>query len=114
MMIRSMHLLCAIAATAASFYSVPPPQPGSISSERLIADVERRAFRFFWEQADPRTGLVKDRADNHGPDTYVVASTASTGYALAALPAAVEHGWIGREEARNRAIMTLRFVREKM
>ena len=27
----------------------------------LLEDLERRSFRFFWEHADPHTGLVRDR-----------------------------------------------------
>src|SRR5438067_1141891 len=36
----------------------------------LLEDLERRSFRFFWEHADPHTGLVRDRtrADATGTD----------------------------------------------
>lgn len=77
---------------------------------QLLDEVQYRAFRFFWEQADPNTGLVNDRAHNNGPETRTVASIASTGYALAALPIAVERKWITREHAAQRARLTLRFI----
>lgn len=84
-------------------------------SDPLLTEVERRAFRFFWEQASPKTGLVKDRARNLGSaDNYTVASIASTGYALAALPVAVQHRWITPQQGYLRAIKTLRFVVNKM
>ena len=88
--------------------------PAHTAESGLLTDIQHRAFRFFWEQADLTTGLVKDRASNRGSDTYTVASIASTGYGLAALPVAVEHRWIGKEDARRRALKVLRFLRHKM
>jgi hypothetical protein len=93
----------------------PPSAAGRpMTEERLLTEVQRRAFRFFWEQSDPATGLTKDRADNATSDAYTVASTASTGYALASLPVAVSHGWIDRQAAYNRALTTLRFVHDRL
>jgi hypothetical protein len=90
------------------------PNTEPMTDARLLTEVQQRAFRFFWEQSDPTTGLTKDRAKNNGPDEYVVASTASTGYALASLPVAVKHGWIDRKVAYERALTTLRFIHDKL
>lgn len=95
---------------AALAQTIPP----ALSTEEILTETQRRAFRFFWEKSDPTTGLTNDRAKNRGEDDYTVASTASTGYALASLPIAVEHKWIGREEAYERALRTVRFLLEKM
>lgn len=84
------------------------------SPERLNVEIARRAFFFFRDETDPHTGLTKDRARLNGGDTYTVASIAATGYALTALPIGVENGWISRGEARRRALVTLRFLEEKM
>lgn len=78
--------------------------------ERFMDDVQRRAVLFFTECAHPKTGLVRDRASNFGPDTYDVASIASTGYGLAALTVGVERGWVKRAAAIKQAERTLRFV----
>jgi hypothetical protein len=82
----------------------------SYSDKQLLEEVQLRAVRFFWEKTDPTTGLVHDRANNFGADDETVASIASTGYGLAALPIAVEHGWLERNEAAARARTTLRFL----
>lgn len=82
-----------------------------LSSNSLLQHVQQRAVRFFWENADPKTGLVKDRAKNVGSDQYNVASIASTGYALAALPIAVRNGWLTYQAAYDRAALTLKFLR---
>jgi hypothetical protein len=80
------------------------------SDQELLEEVQRRAIRFFWEKADPHTGLVNDRANNFGPDDETVASIACTGYGLAALPIGLENGWLDRNEAANRARRMLRFL----
>ncbi len=76
----------------------------------FLDEVERAECLFFLERADPVTGLVSDRAAISGSDTYTVASIAATGYGLAALPIAVERGWIGKAEGRQRAEKCLRFL----
>ena len=80
----------------------------------VLTDLQLRAFEFFWFEAHPSTGLVKDRAGNVRGDDYTVASVASSGFGLAALPVGVEHGWIRREQGERRALTTLRFVRDRL
>jgi hypothetical protein len=81
-----------------------------MTDEQLLEELQRRAFLYFWEKADPITGLVNDRAHNFHEDDYTAASTAATGYGLAALPIGVEHGWLDRDQAAARARTTLRFL----
>ena len=83
----------------------------SLSLELLA----RRAFDFFWHESHPDTGLTKDRAKNLTPkDDYTVASAAATGYALAALAIGASRGWVTKTAARERVLLTLRFVSEKL
>lgn len=92
-------------------YAAPPP----LSNEKLLEEVSKRAFRFFWEKTNKTTGLTNDRARNVGKDDdYTVASIASTGYALASLPIAVERKWVERKPAYDRALLTLRYLAHKM
>ena len=105
-------------ADSISYKDTAATQISSLSDKEtdaeLLDDVQRRAFQYFWERADPRTGLVTDRARNAdlpgNQDDYQVASIAATGYGLAALPVAVEHGWITRAQGQERAARTLGFV----
>jgi hypothetical protein len=91
----------------------------SASDDRFLEDLSRRSFRFFWEQADPKTGLVADRARANGTpydqshNSRNIASSAATGFGLTALCIAAERGWITRNQARERALTTLRFYAEK-
>ena len=63
-------------------YSPPPPPPGDGypgTDDQLLEEIEKAAFLFFWEQADPNTGQVKDRALATGiNDTHTVSSIAAT------------------------------------
>ena len=38
----------------------------TLQHEAFIDDLQERSFRYFWEQADPKTGLVPDRARMDG------------------------------------------------
>jgi len=85
-------------------------EPGD---QAFLDDLERRAFNFFVEQADPSTGLVRDRARTDGvvesANDRDVASIAAAGFGLTALCIGAEHGWIPRLEARKRVLAALRF-----
>jgi hypothetical protein len=87
------------------------------SDEDFLEDLSRRSFRYFWEQADPHTGLVPDRARMDGSPLAEshrnVASIAATGFGLTALCIAAERKWIAPEEARERVRNTLRFFRNE-
>jgi hypothetical protein len=85
--------------------------------EVFIEDLERRSFRYFWEQADPQTGLVPDRARMDGAPLDEshrnVASIAATGFGLTALCIAAERGWITSQQARERTRNALHFFANK-
>lgn len=69
----------------------------------LLDELAKRAFDYFWNEAHPDTGFVKDRASNHERDQFVVSSTAASGFALSALPIAVRRGWLEKQQAIKRA-----------
>jgi hypothetical protein len=88
--------------------------PLSQQDDAFLDELEKANHLFFWEQAHPETGLVKDRCNTRATDTGVVASIAGTGFGLTALCIAQQRGWISLSDARDRAITTLRFLWEKM
>lgn len=86
----------------------------AVKPDPFLDEVQHRSFNFFWHESNPTTGITKDRAHNFTADTYDVGSIASTGFALSALPIGVEHGWVSRSAAKQRALITLRFMRDKV
>ncbi len=95
--------------------SSPPPSDGFPGSDDdLLDQIERAAFLFFWEQADPTTGQVKDRALAEGNDTRTVSSIAATGFGLTALCIADRRGYRPRAELTERVRRTLGFLVNQM
>jgi hypothetical protein len=94
----------------------PLPLPTTLSPEddQFLDDLERSNFLFFWEQANPQTGLIKDRCNVRTADTSVAASIASTGFGLTAICIAEKRGFISHEDARLRVITTLSFLWKKL
>jgi hypothetical protein len=96
--------------------SAPLPPPSNLSPEddQFLDDLERSSFLFFWEQANPQTGLIKDRCNVRINDTGIVASIASTGFGLTAICIAEKRGYISHQDARLRVIATLVFLWRKL
>jgi hypothetical protein len=113
--VRFLLVVCTITntsvATAAQRYSL------SKVEEAFLEDLSHRAFLYFWEQADPSTGLVLDRvrADGtpHDETHRSVASIAATGFGLTALCIAAARGWVNARAARDRTRATLRFFADR-
>src|SRR5271155_4410059 len=96
--------------------SQPSPDTAFLSAddEQFLDELEKRNFQFFWEQASPLSGLIRDRCNAQANDNSVVASIAATGFGLTALCIADKRGFVSRAEAQERALLTLRFLWKKM
>jgi hypothetical protein len=102
-----------ISAVADRSVQSPPtdkPKVFSDQDDAFLEEMESANFRFFWEQANPLTGLVRDRCNVRAPDNSELASIASTGFGLTALCIAAKRGFIPHLQARERALNTLRFL----
>ncbi len=95
--------------------SAPPDSsPFYQVDEALLEEVESSAFRFFWEQANPETGIVRDRCNAVTPDKSDLGSIAALGFGLTALCIGDERRYVSHNEARNRALSALRFLWKKL
>lgn len=92
--------------------AIPPAL--SPEDDAFLEEVEKANFQFFWEQADPQSGLVKDRCHVRAADNSIVASIASTGFGLTALCIGQKRGYVSFQDARNRVLATLRFLWKSM
>jgi hypothetical protein len=93
------------------------PQPSELTTadDELLFEMERLNFQYFWDQADPSTGLVKDRCDVRvANDTGTVASIAATGFGLTALCIGEERGLVTTADAERRVLTTLTFLWKKL
>jgi hypothetical protein len=88
-----------------------PEQPSMTTGDwALLDELERASFEFFWNEADPHTGLVRDRANAGGGDRHSLASIAATGFGLTALCIGHYRGYRDRAEIRTRVANTLHFL----
>jgi len=80
-----------------------------MTSVDILNMESRRCFDFFWQEVNldqnsPGYGLIRDRA----PSSPLIASIASVGFGLTAIPIGVERGWISRKQGYERALSTLK------
>jgi hypothetical protein len=111
---------CASRGSSADPYGQTGRQRSIVSTEdeALLEDLSKRSFLFFWEQADPDTGIVRDRSRTDGSpvtgNARDVGSIASVGFGLTGLCVAAERGWVPRTAAVDRTRITLRFFAQRM
>ena len=72
---------------------------------RMLLRLQRNSFGYFVNETNCRNGLVVDKTSDNWP-----ASIAAVGMALTAYPVGVARRFIGREEAAQRTVTTLRFL----
>lgn len=102
----------------------PPPDVGvenpegggesKLSDEELLDLVQEQTFNYFWDFAEPNSGMARERSqDNaYGGQSPNLVTTGGTGFGLASFPTAVERGWITRAEALIRLDKILNFLEE--
>lgn len=85
-----------------------PPSPGYADlparQQALVDDLQRRSFDWFWQSADPKTGLIPDSWPGQS-----FSSIAAVGFGLTAYGIGVERGYVTRDQAVARTLTLLRF-----
>lgn len=76
-----------------------------ISDDSLLTLVQYQTFNYFWEGAEPNSGLARERF--HEDDVYPsndkhIVTTGGTGFGLMAILVGIERGFITREEGLKR------------
>src|SRR5689334_1955816 len=87
----------------------PATQANVLSKEddQFLDELEKATFQYFWDQANPKTGLVKDRCNvRNDNEANVVGSIASTGFGLTALCIGANRGYIQKSAALERVLAT--------
>ncbi|HEY1683498.1 MAG TPA: glucoamylase family protein [Tepidisphaeraceae bacterium] len=115
-MINRRTFLAATLASGASLWMnkklLSQPTSNPTDDNALLDDLSRRSFQFFWEQTDPNTGIVRDRARSDGSEypkeKRDVGTTGGTGFALTAMCIGADRNWVSRADAKARVLATLR------
>lgn len=97
-------LLLALLLGSSVAKALPPHEaPRTFRDEAEFLELlQRTAFDYFWEEANPVNGLVRDRSTASSK-----CSIAAVGFGLSAISIGVDHGWIDRTAGRERVRRTL-------
>lgn len=97
-------ILQSLLAATISLVSLAQPL-ATISKEDsvFLRTLQQRSFEYFWKEADPGTGLIRDRSTDWSP-----CSIAAVGFGLSSICVAVDNQWISRDAAKERVLATVR------
>ncbi len=76
------------------------PALKSLADQALLDSIQRTAFQYFWNEANPVNGLIRDRSQAWSP-----CSIAAQGFGISAICIGIDHGWVSREEGRDRILL---------
>ena len=79
-----------------------PEALAALPDEALIEAVQRQTFRYFWDGADPASGLALDRRTLAGDTDGDKVAIGGSGFGIMALIVAAERGWVTRDAALAR------------
>jgi hypothetical protein len=84
---------------------VVSPPTAALTNEELIDIVQKQTFAYFWDYAEPNSGMARERYHPNGiyPENDAnVVTTGGSGFGLMALVSAISRGYITREQGMAR------------
>ena len=93
----------------------PPATFLNISDDSLMTLVQERTFQYFWDGAEPTSGMARERFHEDGvypTDDKNVVTTGGSGFGLMALLVGIERGFITRQEGVSRLQRIVDFLEQ--
>ena len=87
--------------------------PDSLTDDSLLTLVQKRTFDYFWEGAQPNSGLARERIHIDGDypqNDQDIVTIGGGGFGVMAILAGVERKFITREEAVSRLLRVVDFL----
>lgn len=84
---------------------IKPNNPEITTDDTLLDTVQKQTFDYFWEGAEPNSGMARERIHMDGiypQNDQDIVTTGGTGFGLMAILVGVERKFISREEAFDR------------
>jgi len=85
----------------------------SLSDEELLDLITHKTFLYFWEGAEPNSGMAPERIHMNGiypdNDEHII-TTGGTGMGMIGILGGIERGWISREEGFQRFSKMVSFL----
>lgn len=85
-------------------------RPKNLTDTALLELVQKQTFRYFWDFADPVSGMARERSNANFGYGHEVSTTGGTGFGIMALVVAVERKWIGRDTAAKHLLKLVNFL----
>ena len=87
----------------------------ALSNDSLLTLVQYRTFKYFWDGAEPNSGMARERfhVDGTYPENDMnVVTSGGSGFGLMAILVGIERGFITREEAYTRFCKIVDFLKK--
>jgi hypothetical protein len=96
---------CASSSDKPNVSTVVSPTAVALTDEELIDIVQKQTFAYFWDYAEPNSGMARERY--HPDGTYPendanIVTTGGSGFGLMAIVSAMSRGYITREQGTDR------------
>ncbi len=85
----------------------------SISDEALLDSVEKRTFNYFWDGAEPTSGMARERyhEDNVYPENDKnVVTAGGSGFGIMAIIAGIDRGYVSKKAGLERLSKIISFL----
>ncbi|MDA0177771.1 MULTISPECIES: glucoamylase family protein [Mesoflavibacter] len=85
----------------------------TLSDNELLDTIQKQTFNYFWEGAEPNSGLARERIhmDNVYPTSPKnTVTTGGSGFGVMAILIGIERGWITKDEALKRYTKIVNFL----
>lgn len=82
-----------------------------MNDDEFLDMIQRAVFRYFWNYADPTSGLTRERYNPTSPD--YTCTIGGSGFGVMAILVGIERGFISRDEGRERISKIVKFLYEK-
>ena len=84
-----------------------------ISDEALLDSVQRRTFLYFWDGAEPNSGMARERFHvdgDYGKHDKDVVTSGGSGFGIMAMIAGIDRGYVTREQGLERMTRIVNFL----
>ena len=83
----------------------PDPEPTAISDDSLLTLTQRRTFQYFWDGAEPNSGMARERyimSGDYPQNDKNVVTTGGLGFGIMAIIVGMDRGFISQPEGVQR------------
>jgi hypothetical protein len=106
-------LISLVAACSSSRKTAQTSSAISLEYDSIFTEVQRATFQYFWEGAEPTSGLARERFHvdgNYPQNDKMVVTSGGGGFGVMAILVGIERGFITREEGVQRLERIVSFL----